>query len=231
MKIASLKQLVKIIGFILLLGLVLITTIFLGRSASNYFAKASTCPTQNVTATQVTANSAVISWATADISQGRVEYGTNPANLTISVPEATAGKVHNVPLTLLTPNTIYYYLIAVGNTRCDASAQVCDQTCVPWSFTTSPIVLQEEVVVTNTPVPPSPTQSVEPTVIPTQETVSATQEAPPASNLSPFCQQVKEHLGSSSQDAASWSSIEQYDMDVNGIINGLDIIKCQQSGK
>lgn len=232
MNLASFKKKVKIVGFAILLLLVLGVTIFFGRTASNYFAKASTCPVKEVSATQVTTNGAVISWKTEEVTQGRVEYGTNATNLTFSAPEASSGTTHNVPLTLLTPNTVYYYLIVIGNTRCDSSGQTCSQTCVPWSFTTTSITPPQEVAATHTPVPPTPISSPTTAVSPTTSvTITSVPSASPSSALSALCRQVAANIGVSSQGATSWATLKQYDIDNNGLINGLDIIKCQQSGK
>lgn len=224
MNLASFKHSLKIGGIVVVLLLALAVTIIGGNRAANYFAKASSCQAQKVATAQVTANSAVISWETSDVTQGRVEYGTNPASLTFTAPEGTSGKTHNVPLTLLTPNTVYYYLATIGDVRCDSSGQKCDSACVPWSFTTSSI----------------PTPQVTPTSVPTVAAVptlpAGTGEATPSSvsptsTLSSFCTQVQLNIGKSSQDAATWNSVKQYDIDNNGVVNGLDIIKCQKSGK
>ncbi len=242
MQLASFQKTFKIAGLVIVLAVVLAVTIFFGQKASTVFlAKASTCPAANISVKQVTANSAVIYWETADVTQGMVNYGTSATDLPFSAPEASSGKVHNVPITLLTPNTVYYYLITIGNKKCDSSGQTCDKDCVPLSFTTAAITSA-----TNTPAPtvaptltlaltptlaisptrsatPSPTRSVTPTA-------SRILSPSPTSMLSAFCQKVKDNIGASSIDTIHWPSIEQYDIDNNGVINGLDIIKCQQQG-
>ena len=198
---------------------IFIVTIFLGRSASVYFARASDCPATNFRADNIGPNSAVINWDSDEESQGRVEYGTNTINLTFNAPEASATLRHNVPLTLLTPNTVYYYLIAVGETRCDSTNQKCEEgSCVPYSFTTAAIGETAD----------------EAENLPTRAAGGRTnnEETPmPTSNLSLFCKAVQANIGKSSKAAAEWASIKTYDIDGNGIINGLDIIKCQKAGK
>lgn len=215
MNLASLKNSLKIGGILVVLLLALTVTIIGGNRAANYFAKASSCQAQKVSHLQVTPNSAVVAWETADVTQGRVEYGTNPASLTFTAPEGTSGKTHNVPLTLLTPNTVYYYLVAIGDARCDSSGQKCDSACVPWSFTTS------SIVPTVTPVPTLPTSTGEATP----------SSVLPTSTLSSFCTQVKVNIGKSSSDATSWATLKQLDIDSNGVINGLDVVKCKQKGQ
>lgn len=242
MNLAKLKQFSKVIGAVGVLSLALVATIFGGSKVAQQFAKASSCQASKVTAVQVTTNSAVVNWETTDVSQGRVEYGTSAMNLSFTAPESTSGKTHNVPLTLLTPNTVYYYLISIGDVRCDSSGQACTSNCVPWSFTTTSITSAPQPTATllspTAALPTAgPTKSV--TIIPTQTLSSpsatvavSTSSATPTSGLSLLCQQVKANLGKNSQDSSSdWNTLKKLDIDGNGTINGLDVIKCQQSGK
>ncbi len=236
MHLTSFKRSLKIVGIIAVLAAALGATIIGGSRAAQQFAKASTCPAQKIASAQVGANSAVVAWETTDVSQGRVEYGTAPTSLNFTAPEATSGKIHNVPLTLLTPNTVYYYLVAIGDNKCDSSGQTCTDNCVPYSFTTSAISPQPELVTTTTPTPP-----VSPTLIPPVGTttgaatpssmISPSSSVSPTGGLSSFCALVQANIGRSSKETSVWSTFKQYDIDGNGIINGLDVIKCQQSGK
>lgn len=235
MQMASFQKTAKILGLIVLMLLVLGGVIVLGKGASSYFAKASSCQAQKVTAANLTENSAVITWQSDDISQGRVEYGTNASNLTFSAPEATSGKDHNVRLTLLTPNTVYYYLVTIGSNKCDSSGQVCTASCVPWSFTTATAAPQEKVsqpILTPTViVSPTRTVTVSPTLVVSPTNAATVSSTPaPTSSLSAFCTKVKENLQASSQ-SANWEQVKQYDIDSNLVINGLDVFKCQQQGK
>jgi hypothetical protein len=228
MQLASFQKIFKTIGIFFVLAIALGVTIYGGNQAAQRFAKASTCPAQKVATAQVTANSAVVSWETLEITQGRVEYGTDASALSFTAPESTSGKIHNVPLTLLTPNTVYYYIIVIGNTSCDSGGQTCTTgTCVPWSFTTNTITPS---------VAPTKEPTVIPTVVPTQavsspsSTTSTSSAVVPTSALSSFCQQVKGNIGANSS-SSNWSTIQQYDVDSNDVINGTDVIKCQKSGK
>lgn len=221
MNLASFKKYTKILALVFLVVILLAATVFLGRGAQNLFSRASSCGITKVSAVQVSANSAVVSWESTDVNQGLVHYGTTATALNFSAPEGAAGKTHNVPLTLLTPNTVYYYLISIGNTKCDSSGTSCDTTCVPWSFTTTAVTPQQQIVVPIlSPTPASPSA-----------TLVASPSASPTSSLSAFCQQVKANLGASSTDATRWAVLKQYDVDNNGIINGMDVIKCPKTGK
>ena len=240
MHLSSLKKIFKILGLLFLLVVALLASILAGRTASQYFAKASGCPATNVKAVQIGANNAVVTWETKDDTQGRVQYGTDPQNLSISA-EASSGTTHNVPLTLLSPNTPYYFLIAICSSVCDsAGGQGCDkdhlENCTPWTFTTNAVKPQDEAiapletVVTNIPAnitskPTIATASPSAAVTPT-----LTSSAVPNTDLTPFCQQVQQNLGGNTS-SLNWTAIKQYDMDENGIINGLDVIKCKTSGK
>jgi len=229
--LGGMKKILKIVGLIFLAVVGLVAAVFLGQGVRNFMAKASACPATNVKTAQVTANSAVISWDTQDVSQGRVEYGINTSNLSFSAPEASAGKAHNVPLTLLTPNTLYYYLVTIGNSKCDSSGKACTDNCLPFTFTTSAVNKDQPLITALPTVPPtrvpSPTLklgSPSATIKPMVSGVS------PTSALSAFCKNVQINLGATSQ-STNWATIKQYDIDGNGRINSIDIIKCQQSGK
>ena len=223
MHLSSLKKYTKIIGLTSLVGVLLLVTIVFGKGAQNLFSRASSCGVDKVSSAQVSANSAVVNWDSTDISQGIVQYGINATNLTFSAPEGSSGKTHNVPLTLLTPNTVYYYLISVGNNKCDSSGQSCSTSCVPWSFTTAAITPQQQIV--------APIATPTTTLATPSATLAASPSASPTSSLSAFCQQVKANVGGSSADTAKWESLKQYDIDGNGFINGMDVIKCPKTGK
>lgn len=214
MQLDIFQKKVKTIGFIVFLMLVLVGAIVGGQRIPGMLSRASSCPATGVTAQQVTGNSAVVAWQSDDPTQGRVEYGTAATNLAMSAPETAAVTNHAVPLTLLIPDTMYYYLIKVGDATCDTSGQACGDSCVPWSFTTGDIPQQKEAVVSIAPGKSASTSG------------GMSSQPEPTSSLSVFCAQVKASLGGSSKDATSWATDKQYDMDNNGIINGKDVIKC-----
>jgi len=68
-----------------------------------------------VAATNITDNSAVITWQTNVPATSRVEYGTTPAYGTSSLLYTTPRTSHSVTLTGLLPNTQYYYRVISTN--------------------------------------------------------------------------------------------------------------------
>jgi len=211
-----------IVGVLLLVAL--LGTIFLGKDVAKNFAKASTCTTESVTSAQVTANSGVITWNTSDVTQGMVQYGTNPATLNFSAPEATSGKTHNVPLTLLTPSTTYYYIVTIGTNKCDSTGNICTDNCVPWNFTTAGSAVTQP---TSTVASPATNSDVSPTV---GIVLSPSPAGSDNNKMSEFCTKLKDYIGSTSE-SSNWPMIKIYDLDNNGIINGKDALKCGTSGK
>lgn len=227
MNLATFQKKIKTAGIAVFLLVVLGTTIILGRQANIFFARASSCSIKEVGADQVTTNNAMISWATDDMSQGMVEYGINATNLTFSTPEGQPGKAHNVNLSLLTPNTVYYYLIKIGDKKCDASGQICGASCVPWSFTTATIVPQEEIV---KPID-TPTPFLSPATPVVPPTLFATVSATPKISISPsgasnLCAGISANI-SKTDKSSDWASVKKYDIDGNGRINSLDVVKCK----
>ncbi len=206
---------VKTIAFIVFLMVVLVGAIVGGQKIPGIFSRASSCPATGVTSQQVTGNSAVIAWQSDDPTQGRVEYGTTATNLAMSAPETAATSNHAVPLTLLIPDTQYYYLIKVGDATCDSSGQACGDSCVPWSFSTTGISKQKD-----------PVASIAPGKSASESGKQGNGDPAPTSAMSAFCIKLKENLGSNSKDTTEWAAVKQYDMDKNGIINGKDVIKC-----
>lgn len=226
------KKFGKVGVMILILGVISSVTIVGGKAVSGLFARASSCSAKNVGAVQVGANSAVISWSSDQSSQGRVEYGVDDSSLSFTTSEGSAETTHNVPLTLLTPNTVYYYQLVFGTSssggtkeyRCDSSGGICSgKSCIPWSFTTG---VAKPLEIENLPTT-IPTSSAPP-IVPTSGSAFIPKTSPPVvSGTSAFCSKVEENIGKNAKDPAN----KQYDIDTNGTINGLDLIKCQQSGK
>jgi hypothetical protein len=61
-----------------------------------------------------TSNSIVVRWRTSIATDSRVQYGSSPANLSVSVSSSTLTTEHVVTLTGLSADTLYYY--SVGTT-------------------------------------------------------------------------------------------------------------------
>lgn len=217
-----------------ILAVVIAVTIFGGRFAASQLARASTCSAKNVQAVQVGANSAVISWTSDEDTQGRVQYSVDENTFPFSTREGSSSKEHNVPLTLLTPNTVYYYQLVFGTSTggatkeisCDSTGGICTKNCVPWSFTTAvslPLKVESLPSVSpTTMVPAVPTPTVK-SLLPTPALTLTAQNS--------SCEEVEQNIGATSSNASTWARVKQYDMDGNGIINGLDVVKCEQSSK
>lgn len=239
MHLGSFQKFWKTAGFVLLLVIILLVTVYLGKNASSYMARASNCGVEGAKAVQLTSNSAVINWTTSDSSQGKIEYGTDDENLVFSQIEAEAGTTHNVPVTLLTPNTTYYYLINIRGNKCDSTGNKCDKNCVPWTFTTAGITPQAELERPLTT--PSASSSGIPTVPVVSGSVRPSVAASPSGSLrtsptvqaafptlSPFCGQLRTNIGVTNK-APNWTNVRKYDLDNNNVINAKDMTLCQRN--
>jgi len=111
-----------IVGVAIFIGLVVGYFTIFGSRAADF-------EPRDVIISNIEKNSVKATWATGVDSQGVVEYGTTPTALNFFSPEATKTKTHSVDLTLLSPNTTYYFDIRVGDTKYDNGG-------VPWTFTT-----------------------------------------------------------------------------------------------
>jgi len=116
------KILAIIIGIAIFVGLVVGYFAIFGTRAADY-------EPRDVIISNIEKNSVRATWATGVDTQGVVEYGTTPTALNFFAPEAVKTKTHTIDLTLLSPNTTYYFDIRVGDTKYDNGG-------VPWTFTT-----------------------------------------------------------------------------------------------
>lgn len=119
-KFASIGIGVVIAGLLLVMGFNLL---------SGVFSRAADSAPQNVVVGDITTNSVKVNWTTDQEVISTVEYGTSPTALNFFAPEADKKKEHSVELTLLSPNTTYYFQINVGGDKHDNGG-------VPWTFTT-----------------------------------------------------------------------------------------------
>jgi len=108
-------------------GLVVVVGGFL--LVQNVFTKASDAAPRDIVINGVAANAAKISWTTDQETQAVIEYGSSPTSLNLFAPETQKQKTHTVDLTLLSPNTSYYFQIRIGETKHDNGG-------VPWMFST-----------------------------------------------------------------------------------------------
>ena len=134
------KILAVIVGTFVFIGLVFLYFSVFGTRASD-------SEPRDVVVSNIEKNSVRASWATGVDTQGVVEYGTTPTALNFFAPEATKGKTHSLDLTLLSPNTTYYFDIRVGDTKYDNGG-------VPWTFTTKGA--ESSVVAPTTSAPTQP---------------------------------------------------------------------------
>ena len=111
-----------IVGIAVFVGLVVGYFAIFGTRAADF-------EPRDVIISNIEKNSVRATWATGVETQGIVEYGTTPTALNFFAPEATKTKTHTIDLTLLSPNTTYYFDVRVGDTKYDNGG-------VPWTFTT-----------------------------------------------------------------------------------------------
>jgi hypothetical protein len=144
------KRLARIIAIVvgLLIGIPLVIFGFLMTQGA--FIRASNAAPENVRISQVTSTSAVITWNTGEETQGVVQYGTSPTQLTFFAPEKLQTTVHRLELSLLKPRTTYFFNIRVGET-------IFDNGGAPWTFTTKSEDQQKQgtnsAILNGTPVP------------------------------------------------------------------------------
>ncbi|MBI4226048.1 fibronectin type III domain-containing protein [Candidatus Roizmanbacteria bacterium] len=85
---------------------------------------------RDVVVSDITTNSAKISYATGTKTQGVVEYGLTPTALNLLAPESESDTNHEIDLTLLSASTTYYFQISIGGKKYDNAG-------VPWTFSTN----------------------------------------------------------------------------------------------
>lgn len=140
------KVLAIIIGILIFVGLVIGYFAVFGTRAADF-------EPRDVVVSNIEKNSVQVSWATGVDTQGVVEYGTTPTALNFFAPEATSTKTHTIDLTLLSPNTTYYFDVRIGDTKYDNSG-------VPWTFSTKGT--ETSVVATPTTAPAGSKPSLTP---------------------------------------------------------------------
>lgn len=152
---------------------------------------------RDVVVSDITQNSIKAGWSTGQDAQSVIEYGTSPTALNFFAPESQKTKQHSVDLTLLSPNTTYYFQIRVADKKYDNGG-------VPWTFTTKSAqaaatpTVAATVAPTAVPETVAPTSAAAPSAAPT--TVVATDYSATCGEVT--CPKILEKLGKgcSSQD-------------------------------
>ena len=134
----------------------------------NIFTRASDVAPIDVTINEIKENSVKIRYTTTNEAQGVIEYGTSPTALNFFAPESQNTKDHSVDLTLLSPNSTYYFQIRIGENKFDNGG-------VPWTFATKTKEDTQETT-SESQVEPTPVSSIpSPTIVPTGATITPVQ--------------------------------------------------------
>lgn len=166
-----------VIGSIIGIGLIVLgLKIFQG-----VFTRAEDFTPRDVVVSDITQNGIKASWTTGQDTQGVIEYGTSPTALNFFAPESAMTKNHSVDITLLSPNTTYYFQIRVADKKYDNGG-------VPWTFTTKGVEKTQPAVIP-TVTKPTPVSSI---VVPD---AGAPAEPPAATCTETDCQKIKDKLG------------------------------------
>ena len=154
----------------IVIGVILsILILYLGFNLiQNVFTRASDVAPIDVTINEIKENSVKIRYSTSNEAQGVIEYGTSPTALNFFAPESQNTKDHSVELTLLSPNSTYYFQIRIGENKYDNGG-------VPWTFATKAKEDTQQAI----PEPqeePTPASSIpSPTVASTKATITPVQ--------------------------------------------------------
>lgn len=151
------KKVLKITSIVIGVVIAILLVVMGLKVFSSAFTRASDLEPRDVVVSASAQNSSKISWSTGEETQGVIEYGTTPTSLNFFAPEPAKTKNHSQDLTLLSPNTTYYFQIRIGDKKYDNGG-------VPWTFTTKGT---EKSNVT-TPILTPTTVVVEPTKKPAQ---------------------------------------------------------------
>ena len=162
------------------------------------FTRAEDVAPRDVVVGDISNTTVKVNWTTGKENQGVIEYGTSPTALNFYAPETKSTDTHVVDLTLLSPNTTYYFQIRIGDKKYDNAG-------VPWTFTTkgtdktagsdvpentkaTPTSVQQ--VASSSPTP-TPISSVEvPANLPTSQPAGVTSNCTETD-----CQKIKDKIG------------------------------------
>ena len=114
----------------------------------------------SIVSSNITLNSAVISWNTDKNKDTQIEYGTSAAYGQSSTPSSVLGTIHSGNITGLIPNTTYYYRVKSKDASNDSTVST-DQT-----FTTLAVVGPTTTPPVVTPVTYSPSSQAPTSIFP-----------------------------------------------------------------
>ncbi len=134
------KSVILFVAMAISLGILVVGVM----SLRSYYSRASeTNGPKNVKTSTITGSTVQIIWETSQPTQGILRYstdpsffaGTNTSGLLFAAENASSAQ-HEVKLSLLKPNTTYYYEISIGKDTFDQSGKVTENKHLPYSFTT-----------------------------------------------------------------------------------------------
>ena len=109
------KQILLILGIAILLVGIPVAIVLVTKPMGFRLGAKSPNAAENVTATNLSAYSATISWSTANPALGGVDYGLSATSMTFYKPETESITTHTVTLDNLVAGTKYYYVVKVGD--------------------------------------------------------------------------------------------------------------------
>ncbi|NMB84301.1 hypothetical protein GYA28_03350 [Candidatus Roizmanbacteria bacterium] len=123
------KKITKIAAIIIGTIVAVVILVMGYRLMAGVLTRAADIEPRDVIISDISQNSVKVTWSSGIDTQGVIEYGNSPTALNFFAPEVQRSKSHSVDLTLLSPNTTYYFQIRIGEKKYDNGG-------VPWTFTT-----------------------------------------------------------------------------------------------
>jgi len=122
------KTSIRIASIILGIGIFSLAALLGFRILSS---RAALSKAENVTISDVSQNTARISWSTQTGTIGAIKYGTSEGALNFYAPETVSSPTqnHSVELSLLSPGSVYYFQVQIGD-------EIFDNGGVSWTFST-----------------------------------------------------------------------------------------------
>jgi len=167
----SKNKIFLIIGILILIISVPAAIIVLKQQAVFKLGAQTANKPENIQIINITEKSATITWTTSKATQGVINYGISPANLSLVQPENSPAINHQVNLTNLLPATTYFFTIKIGSQTFDNNGQ-------PFTFTTKSAISLPTPTLTPIPTPTSKqTSEISPTPSPSSLTEESFQAA------------------------------------------------------